>query len=55
LPNWLGQLRACPTLARRLRLNPAGRDPTRSPEAVEPVNYYEQQALEGRRDEPEPN
>lgn len=39
LPIWLGQLRACTTLARRLNINPAGRLPTKSTEPHDPVPY----------------
>ncbi|UGX93382.1 hypothetical protein G6321_00048605 [Bradyrhizobium barranii subsp. barranii] len=52
LPIWLGQLRACTTLARRLNINPAGRIPTKLPEPQEPVSYYEKmRMLEDRRDD----
>jgi hypothetical protein len=52
---WLGQLRACTTLARRLKLNPAGHQPSKSAgEQALPTSYYDRLDLE-RRDEPEPN
>jgi hypothetical protein len=52
LPIWLGQLRACTTLARRLNINPAGRLPSKSPDADAPISYYEKQRLlEDRRDD----
>jgi hypothetical protein len=52
---WLGQLRACTTLARRLNIGPAGRLPSKSSEPDAPISYYERQRLlEGRRDD-EPN
>ncbi len=49
LPIWLGQLRACTTLARRLNINPAGRVPTKSSEPA-PISAYEQLAMEAQRD-----
>lgn len=54
LPVWMGALRACTTLARRLNIGPSGRLPTKSSEPHEPVNYYSKLAME-RRDDPEPN
>jgi hypothetical protein len=39
LPIWLGQLRACTTLARRLSINPAGRGSAPAPELPR-VSYY---------------
>lgn len=50
LPVWLGQLRACTTLARRLNINPAGRVATK-PSDEPPISHYERLALEARRDE----
>jgi hypothetical protein len=50
LPIWLGQLRACTTLARRLNINPAGRVPTKSSEPDAPVSYYSKLALEARHE-----
>jgi hypothetical protein len=50
LPVWLGQLRACTTLARRLNINPAGRLPSKSPEPDAPVPYG-RFALGAQRDE----
>jgi hypothetical protein len=48
---WLGQLRAVTTLARRLRLGPAGRDATKATaEAPEPVSAYARIAMEAERD-----
>ncbi|UPK37887.1 hypothetical protein IVB18_11620 [Bradyrhizobium sp. 186] len=52
LPIWLGQLRACTTLARRLNINPAGRVATKPSEPDAPVSYYtRQRLLEGRSDD----
>ena len=49
---WLGQLRACTTLARRLNINPAGRVPTKPTEAEAPMSYYaKQRLLEARHDD----
>jgi hypothetical protein len=48
LPIWLGKLRACTTLARRLNINPAGRVPTKSSEPHEPTSYYARLAMEQR-------
>ena len=45
LPVWLGQLRACTTLARRLNINPAGRVPMKPSEPDAPVSYYTRQRL----------
>jgi hypothetical protein len=52
LPIWMGRLSA--VLARRLRLNPAGSQPSKSAEGRQdpaPTSYYERLALEGRRDD----
>lgn len=51
LPIWLGQLRACTTLARRLNIGPSGRLPTKSTEPHEPTSYYSKLAMEANRDE----
>jgi hypothetical protein len=52
LPIWLGQLRACTTLARRLNINPAGRVSNKPSEPDAPISYYDRQRLlEGRRDD----
>jgi len=48
---WLGQLRACTTLARRLNINPAGRVATKPTEPDAPVSYYERQRLLEARDD----
>ncbi|MET3988741.1 hypothetical protein ABID65_000367 [Bradyrhizobium sp. S3.9.2] len=51
LPIWLGQLRACTTLARRLNINPAGRVATKPVEPEPPRSYYERQRLLEARDD----
>lgn len=51
LPIWLGQLRACTTLARRLNINPAGRVATKPAEPEPPRSYYERQRLLEARDD----
>jgi hypothetical protein len=50
---WNARMRAVTTLARRLGLGVASRDPTRSsPEDQTPISYYEKMnLLEGRRDD----
>lgn len=51
LPIWLGQLRACTTLARRLNIGPSGRIVTK-PADDPPLSYYtRQRMLEGRHDD----
>ncbi|MBR0732415.1 hypothetical protein JQ595_27055 [Bradyrhizobium japonicum] len=55
LPVWLGQLRACTTLARRLNINPAGRLPTKSSEPAPISSYYERMALERGNGETDAN
>lgn len=55
LPIWLGQLRACTTLARRLNINPAGRVATKPAEPEPPRSYYERLAMEHRDGDPEPH
>jgi hypothetical protein len=47
---WLGKLRATTTLARRLKPGPAGRDPSKSSEAHEPVSAYSRITMEAQRD-----
>jgi hypothetical protein len=49
LPVWMGALRACTTLSRRLNIGPSGRLPTKSSEP-EPISGYERFAMEARRD-----
>ncbi|MCK1409530.1 hypothetical protein [Bradyrhizobium sp. 76] len=51
LPVWLGALRACTTLARRLNINPAGRVATKPAEPEPPRSYYERQRLLEARDD----
>lgn len=51
LPIWLGQLRACTTLARRLNINPAGRVATKPAVPEPPRSYYERQRLLEARDD----
>lgn len=51
LPIWLGQLRACTTLARRLNINPAGRVATKPTEPEPPRSDYERQRLLEARDD----
>jgi hypothetical protein len=49
---WLGKLRACTTLARRLNINPAGRLPSKSDEPKGTNGFFERMALEAQqRDE----
>ncbi len=49
---WLGQLRACTTLARRLNINPAGRVALKPAEPEAPMSYFaKQRPLEGRDDD----
>ncbi|WP_409188903.1 hypothetical protein [Bradyrhizobium sp. RDM4] len=51
LPIWLGKLRACTTLARRMNINPAGRLATKPTEPEPPRSYYERQRLLEARDD----
>jgi hypothetical protein len=51
LPVWMGALRACTTLARRLNINPAGRIALKPTEPEAPLSYYQRQKLEGRADD----
>jgi hypothetical protein len=52
LPVWMGALRACTTLARRLNIGPSGRLPTKPAEPDAPISYYQRQRmLEGRQDD----
>jgi hypothetical protein len=50
---WTARIRACTTLARMLRVNPAGRQsmPASPKEPPLPVSVYERMALEAARDE----
>ncbi|MBR0778739.1 hypothetical protein JQ625_28260 [Bradyrhizobium diazoefficiens] len=54
LPVWLGQLRACTTLARRLNIGPCGRVATASKVDEVPVSFVTRASMEARRDD-EPN
>lgn len=51
LPIWLGKLRACTTLARRLNINPAGRIALKPAEPEPPISYYAKQRLLEDRDD----
>ncbi|MET4313548.1 hypothetical protein [Bradyrhizobium sp. RT4b] len=56
LPYWLGQLRACTTLARRLNINPAGRVASKPAEPEAPLSHWQRQKLlEGDDDDADPN
>jgi hypothetical protein len=50
LPLWLAAVRTVTTTARRLNINPCGRQTTPASEPVR-VSYYERMSLEGRRDD----